>query len=164
MSPPPTALANVARAATSTSTASTPTSTCNHEGIIDLAQMEGLDQKRSAWAIPNWPESLAGMKACCPNNEVHIAGPDGCALWCYLPEEYLFEQNKDGTNGKRRDNLVVADAMHRCVKDSGNVTGTYITIWQVKEGAAAWSSGEMPSLKAVVGTVAWGMVVVGLLA
>ncbi|KAJ4349158.1 hypothetical protein N0V85_009716 [Neurospora sp. IMI 360204] len=108
----------------------------------DLFQIEGLPQKRSVWAIPNWPESLAGMTACCglkPDNEVHMGGPDG------------------------RDGAVAASAMDQCVRNKGNLTGPYITIWQVKEGAAAavattWS-GKM-SLK----TVAWGLVVVGLLA
>ncbi|KAK3334670.1 hypothetical protein B0H65DRAFT_77791 [Neurospora tetraspora] len=125
--------------------------------------------------LPNGRSSpKAGMTACCglkPDNAVHMAGPDGCALWCLIPDEFLFEQtkNEDGTtkNGKRRDGTVAASAMEQCVEDKGNVTGPYITIWQVKEGAAAaaataWS-GKM-SLKTVVGTVAWGLVVVGLLA
>ncbi|EGO58359.1 hypothetical protein NEUTE1DRAFT_64124, partial [Neurospora tetrasperma FGSC 2508] len=127
MSPPTPALnqaiaARTAAPSSSSSTTTAPTSstTCNHESMPDLSQIPGLPQSRSVWAIPNWPESLAGMTACCnlkPDNEVHIAEPDGCALWCFIPDEFLFERNKDGTNGKRRDGAVAADAMGQCVRN-----------------------------------------------
>lgn len=119
------------------------------------------------------------MTACCnlkPDNEVNIAEPDGCALWCFIPDEFLFERNKDGTNGKRRDGAVAADAMGQCVRNKGNVTGAYITVWQVKEGGAAtglggnWllggmgmGKGKTMSWKRVVGMGVWGVVVWGVL-
>ncbi|KAK1777526.1 hypothetical protein QBC45DRAFT_416417 [Copromyces sp. CBS 386.78] len=139
----------------------------------DLFQIDGLPQKRSVWAIPNWPESLAGMTACCnlkPDNEVHMGGPDGCALWCLIPDQFLFEQVDDGKggkkNGKRWDSQVVGSAMGQCVEDKGNVTGPHIAIWQVKEGAAAAGSAWLRkmSMKTVIGAMAWVIVVVGLLA
>ncbi|EAA30078.2 hypothetical protein GE21DRAFT_5004 [Neurospora crassa] len=155
---------------TTAAAASTPTTTtkCNHESMPDLSQIPGLPQSRSVWAIPNWPESLAGMTACCnlkPDNEVHIAEPDRCALWCFIPDEFLFERKKDGTNGKRRDGAVAADAMGQCVRNKGNVTGAYITVWQVKEGGAPGlgRTGKMMSLKRVVGMGVWGVVVWGVL-
>lgn len=105
-----------------------------------------------------------------------MGGPDGCALWCLIPDVFLFEQEekveKDGTttttNGKRLDRGVVALAMRQCVEDKGNITGPYINIGQIKEGGAAstsvWTGSGKMSVKTVVGTVAWGLLVVGLLA
>ncbi|CCC10438.1 unnamed protein product [Sordaria macrospora k-hell] len=106
--PPPTTLSTstspaliAARGTPSSSTLTTPpspTTTCNHEAmVVDLPQIEGLPMSRSVWAMPRWDESLAGMTACCnlkPDNEVRMGGPDGCALWCLIPDVFLFEQKE----------------------------------------------------------------------
>lgn len=119
------------------------------------------------------------MTACCnlkPDNEVHVGGPDGCALWCFIPDEFLFEHDQEeASNDKTPDERTWKEEDGRRIRNSGLVAGSLMESCILREGnitesgvAKTWqagmeSSGGVSARLGLGGVMSMKIVVAGVL-